>query len=411
MLSRILTIAFLYLKTTYASRTTLIFSLAMPLLFTFVLGQAMQAGFEQEPSTSWPLAVVDEDQSELSQKFIARLESNATVEVEMTARETALASLEDEGDETSFAAAVIIPAGFGDAVSRGDAVALDFRQNANEITTAQILQEAVNAAAAELAGSLAAADLSVRIADRVGLFDGATESQQAAYRTTAFTEAEAEWAAGAPIMIQSEALTRNEGTQIPIGASQSSPGMLVMYALFFTFGGGVSLLAERDEGTLRRLLVMPMGKSTILTGKLLGIFLGALVQMALMVLVGQFAFGVRWGQDPFALTAMLLAYGFTGTALGLLVAALARTAAQANAAGTISIMALASLGGAWWPVEIVPQWMQSVALALPTGWAMRGFHEIITRGLGLSAVLLEVGVLVGFGVLFLVVGVWRFKYE
>ncbi len=406
MFSRILTIAFLYLKTTYSSRTTLIFSILMPLLFTFVLGQAMGAAFGQEPPTRWPLAVVDEDESVLSQNFIARLQANSTVEVGMTDRETALASLEEDG-----IAAVIIPAGFGDAVSRGDAVTLDFRQNANQITTAQILQEAVNAAAAELAGSIAAADLSVRIADQVGLFDGATDAQQDTYRQTAFAAAEEEWAAGAPITVQSEALTRNEGTQIPVGASQSSPGMLVMYALFFTFGGGASLLVERDEGTLRRLLVMPMNKWTILTGKLTGIFLGALVQMTIMVLAGQFAFSVSWGQDPLALMAMLLAYGFTGTALGVMVAALVRTPAQASAAGTISIMALASLGGAWWPIEIVPQWMQSLSLALPTGWAMRGFHAIITRGLDLNAILLEVGVLAGFGVLFLAVGVWRFKYE
>ena len=406
MSSRTLTIAFLYLKTTYASRTTLIFSILMPLLFTFVLGQAMGAAFGQEAPTRWPLAVVDEDDSDLSRNFIARLEANSAVEVETTARDVALASLEEDG-----IAAVIIPAGFGDAVSSGDIVALEFRQNANEITTAQILQEAVNAAAAELAGSIAAADLSIRIADQVGLFDGAADAQRDAYRQTAFTDAEAEWRAGAPITVSAEALTRNEGTQIPVGASQSSPGVLVMYALFFTFGGGVSLLGERDEGTLRRLLVMPMTKATILTGKLLGIFLGALVQMMIMILAGQFVFGVNWGQEPLALTAMLLAYGFTGTALGLMVAALARTAAQANAAGTISIMALASLGGAWWPIEIVPPWMQSLALALPTGWAMRGFHAIITRGLGLSAILLEVGVLVGFGVLFLAVGVWRFKYE
>jgi ABC-2 type transport system permease protein len=108
---------------------------------------------------------------------------------------------------------------------------------------------------------------------------------------------------------------------------------------------------------------------------------------------------------------MLLAYGLAGTALGLMVASLARTAAQANAAGTISIMALASLGGAWWPIEIVPGWMQSLALALPTGWAMRGFQDIITRGLGLPEVALEAVVLVGFSALFFAIGIWRFKFE
>jgi ABC-2 type transport system permease protein len=406
MFRRIFTIAFLYLKTTYSSRAALIFSIAMPLLFTFVLGQAMQAGFGDEPPTSWPLAVVDEDNSELSQKFIARLEANSTVEVEMTDREAALASLEDDS-----IAAVIIPAGFGDALSEGNTVALEFRQNVNEITTAQILQEAVNAAAAELSGSVAAAELSIHIADRVGLLENTDAETQAVYKAQAFKDAENEWGSGAPVAVEFEAVTRMEEAQIPVGASQSSPGMLVMYALFFTFGGGASLLVERDEGTLRRLLVMPMGKATILTGKLLGIFIGALVQMAIMILAGQFVFGVQWGQEPLALIVMLLAYGFTSTALGLMVAALARTVAQANAAGTIAIMALASLGGAWWPIEIVPQWMQSVALVLPTGWAMRGFHDVITRGLDLNAIWLEVGVLAGFGLLFLAVGAARFKYE
>ena len=74
-------------------------------------------------------------------------------------------------------------------------------------------------------------------------------------------------------------------------------------------------------------------------------------------------------------------------------------------------MALASLGGAWWPIEIVPTWMQKIALMLPTGWAMRGFQDIIVRGLGLQEILLEAVVLIGFGLLFLSIGIWRFRYE
>jgi ABC-2 type transport system permease protein len=55
--------------------------------------------------------------------------------------------------------------------------------------------------------------------------------------------------------------------------------------------------------------------------------------------------------------------------------------------------------------------MQRAALWLPTGWAMRGFHDIITRGLGFQDVVQEAGVLLAFGVVFLLIGVWRFKYE
>ena len=52
-----------------------------------------------------------------------------------------------------------------------------------------------------------------------------------------------------------------------------------------------------------------------------------------------------------------------------------------------------------------------MSLAFPTGWAMRGFHDIITRGLDHSAITLEVGVLISFGLVFLAVGNWRFRYE
>jgi len=410
MVKRIVSIAWLYIKTTYTSRATLIFTIAMPLLFTFVLGQALEAGFsEDEIQTTWPLAVVDIDESAWSRDLVDRLEEDPSVEVRIMDIDSASALLDDQ----ALSAALVIPFGFGAGIDAGDPVTAGFLQSAERITESQILLEAVNAAVADLTGSLDAADMAVQVADEVGLLEGASNAQVESYREEAFTRAEAERIAARPVGTTAEAVTRLEDTSgtIPIGASQTSPGMLVMYALFFTFGGGVSLIVERDEGTLQRLLVMPMGKGTLLAGKLAGIFAGALVQMAVMVLAGQFLFGVSWGQAPPALIVMLLAYGLAGTALGLMVAALARTAAQANALGTVSIMALASLGGAWWPIEIVPSWMQSFSLALPTGWAMRGFQDIITRGLSLPEVALEAGVLAGFAALFFVVGIWRFRFE
>lgn len=407
MFKRIFTIAILYLKTTYSSRVTLIFSLAMPLLFTFVLAQAMANDGPGEGQIRITLAVVDEDATATSRAFIDRLEADPSVNVRPFEKEAALEELEDV-----LSAAVLIPSGFEAGLTAGEDVELLFYQNSNEISEAQLLMEAVNAAAGELAGSFAAADIATRVAGRLGMFAESNPQVVDSYRAEAFTNAEVEWEAGAPVVVETQTVSRLEqGSSIPNGASQSSPGMLVMYALFFTFGGGASLLVERDEGTLRRLLVMPMGKGTLMAGKMLGIYLGALVQMAIMVLAGQFAFGVEWGQDPAALVVMLLAYGLTGTSLGLLLAALSKTAAQVSAAGTIIMMALSSLGGAWWPIEIVPRYMQSLALALPTGWAMRGFHDIITRGLGLADILLETAVLVGFAALFFGIGIWRFKYE
>jgi ABC-2 type transport system permease protein len=95
----------------------------------------------------------------------------------------------------------------------------------------------------------------------------------------------------------------------------------------------------------------------------------------------------------------------------MLMAALVRTYAQMDAVSTILIIPLSGIGGAMWPLEIVPEFMQKAALFVPTGWAMQGFHDLITRGLGLADILPEAGVLMAFGIVFLAIGVWRFKYE
>jgi ABC-2 type transport system permease protein len=109
--------------------------------------------------------------------------------------------------------------------------------------------------------------------------------------------------------------------------------------------------------------------------------------------------------------AMIMSFSFAITSLGMLISAFVRTYAQVDALSTLLILPLAGLGGAMWPIEIVPDFMQRIALWLPTGWAMRGFQDILVRGLGFQDVLLEAGVLMLFGIVFMTIGVWRFRYE
>lgn len=62
-------------------------------------------------------------------------------------------------------------------------------------------------------------------------------------------------------------------------------------------------------------------------------------------------------------------------------------------------------------IVLFPELLQNAVKVLPTTWAMQGLLDIVLRGSGLRDVLLEVGVLLGFAVLFFVVGVWRFRHE
>jgi ABC-2 type transport system permease protein len=396
-------IAWLYLYTTYKDRSTFLYGFALPLIFTFVIGVGI-SGFASQGETTWRLDVVDRDRSDLSAQLIERLDAETILEAEVV----------DEAAAAGDAAATLtLPAGLSQQLQVGERLNLEFRLNLEEPASAQVVEQAVQAALNGISSVIDIAETSQRVADRLGLFEVTGAPGREDYYRASLEAGQRAWQAGAPITVEASQLTRREDTaqNIPIGFAQTSPGVGVMFTMFFIAYGGAAILLEREQGTLRRLLTMPVSKTAILAGKVLGVFIAGGIQFTIMVLAGQFLFGVDWGGEPLALAVMIVAFVLCITCFSMLLAALARSYAQIDALSTLIILPLAALGGAMWPIEIVPPFMQQIALLLPTGWAMRGFHDIITRGLGLADVLPEAGVLLAFGAAFLAIGVWRFKYE
>lgn len=402
-------IAWLYLYTTYKDRSTLLYGFALPLIFTAVLGAGMAGFAPGEAATTWKLNIVDQDQSELSAQVIARLDEDPILEVAVVSKAAAV----EELSAGNSAATLSLPTGLEEALLAGERIQLEFQLNLEEPTSAQVVEQAVRAALNEVSSVIDIAATSLRVAEAMQLFAVEGAPERDAYTQAALSAGAAAWQAGAPISVETSQLTRREDTEvrIPIGYQQSSPGIGVMFTMFFIAYGGASILLEREQGTLRRLLTMPVTKGAIMAGKVLGVFVAGGIQFSIMVLAGQFMFGVDWGRDPLALATMIVSFVLCITCFSIMIAALARTYAQVDALAMLIILPMAGLGGAMWPIEIVPGWMQQLALFLPTGWAMRGFHDIVTRGLGFADVLPEAGVLTAFAIAFLAIGVWRFKYE
>jgi ABC-2 type transport system permease protein len=183
--------------------------------------------------------------------------------------------------------------------------------------------------------------------------------------------------------------------------------VLMMVSIY----GAVFLTLEKRSGMLRRQAAAPMTRAEMLLGKLGGRLLIAVLQIAVLLGVGRFVFGVSWGVSPGGLVLLLLAYALAVAGLSTLLGAVLRTPAQASIVGWILAMALGALGGCWWPAEVMPGWMQKFSLALPTAWAMSGFHALISFGRGFEAVLLPSLVLFGFGLVFAAVGARFLRFE
>lgn len=405
MLRDSLNIAWMYLKMTYSSRSILIFQLLMPLIFTFLIGQATNNQAPDSSSTTiiWLLPVVNEDEGSLGALFVDLLDADAVLEVEETQLETAVAQVE-AGER---AVVVHIPPNFSANLLDGREISLDFYADSEDIRLVQPIEQAVLGQASQLNGFVSAAAVSTDVGTQ--LLELSAEERQT-YFATAVAKAQEAWQ-DPPVALQineDEIITTNV---IPEGIDQSSPGMMAMFATFGMIGGAAVLVQERQAGTLRRLLVMPIHKGSIVLGKMWGILITGIVQIVILILAGALLFHVAWGRAPLALGLLVFAFALSITSLGMMMAALVRTPAQINGISTLVVLSIAALGGAWWPLEIVPGWMQLLGRFSPISWAMDGFHDVITRGFGVPAVLPEVGMLLLFTAVFLIIGVGRFRYE
>ncbi len=387
----------------FEGRSELLFFLILPLIFTFLIGGGLPAaGGGGDNRLLVPVA--DEDGSPRSAALLDALAAGDVVRPEAMSRAEAEALLADE----DAAAALVIPAGFGAALSADGlaagqeaAVTLLVSPTSN---VAPAIEGEVNRAVSALARPLLVARNATEGVAAVRPF--ADETARAAFFAAALAAAEAEAAPPARVVTEVAA-----GGNAYDQRAQASAGQLITWVFIPLLGASGLFALERVLGTLRRLLTTPTRKSTFLLGAIGGQYLVALAQMVLLVLFGVLVMRVPWGRDPLALMVVLVTFGLAGVALGTALGTFVKTEGQSSNLSIMLGMAMALLGGCWWPMELFPAGLQQVVKVLPTTWAMSAMTDITMRGHGLVDILPEAGVLLAFAAAFFLVGLWRFRYE
>ncbi|HTF90617.1 MAG TPA: ABC transporter permease [Planctomycetota bacterium] len=198
----------------------------------------------------------------------------------------------------------------------------------------------------------------------------------------------------------------------PQGFEQTIPGTMTMMTLIIMLtSGAIGLLVERREGLLRRLAFAPMSRGEIVLGKWLANLGLGVVQLVWSLVAGAFLFHVNWGPSLPMIGVVLLCWAALGASLGLLSGALARTEGQAVGIGVLLSNLLAGLGGCWWPIEITPKPMQTLAACLPTGWTMEALHKLVSFGLPAASVLPQIGLLLALTAVVSVLAVRAFRFD
>ncbi len=394
MIRKILALAWLNALQLLRNPGEVVGVIVLPLALTMLFGAAFAGGNEQ------PMRVllVDEDGTTYSKQVGELVDAEESLETSVVTRAEA-ESLIAGGDA---AVAVVVPEGFQDGIRGGGAEIQVLRDPASEGSFAVL--SVVQGVAMRMSGNAETA----RIIARARPADGPT-AFDAAYAMT-----DARWEPTPPVYVQGQTVIASEvrgDSVMAEGSTLSSIGFTVWFILFMTFGSAGGILEEREQGTLRRLLVAPVSRGTIMGGKIVGIVLAASAQALILVGVGALAFGVPWGRDPLGVLLVLGAYVLAGTGLAVMVSALVRSRDQLSGASPLISTGLAMLGGCLWPIEVVSPLMQTVAKFTPTGWAVMGLTDVVARNQGISAAFIPSLVLLGIAAVTLGIGVRFLRFE
>ena len=425
-----------------SDKRALLINLALPIVLAAFFGYLF-GGSGESKAGKIELLLVQQDTSEVGKKIAAGLMADPALQVTPMALEEAR-TLVRKGKQK---AAIVIPAGFGEAAGAAlfgagakpeIGVLYDPSQTAVlSMVKGMLTQQVMQVVSADMFGgksgqaftdkSLAELEAqagkdpdSAALRDLLGSVKKFQErsNQSAANAASASNASSASSASSAaakgglamPFVTHDEALTSGSAVAGYNGYAHAFAGMSVQFILFMGINLGIDILLARRSGIWSRLLAAPITLSTVLVARAVS---GALIALGLLTAIFGVAVLVFKVQvaNPLGFIGVAVCFSVLTATFGLLIAAFGKTPEAARGLSTFATLIMVMLGGAWVPSFLFPQWVQTASLAVPTRWAIDGFDAMTWRGLGMDAALSSMAVQLAFALVFGALAIWKFRAE
>lgn len=447
MLSKLWAITWKELYTTFTDRNLILVMIATPLALATIIGAAFSSffsGSNDVPVRDIPVAIVNLDAGAEAngatfnngdifvQALVPPVSEGAAASTEAAATEanplyelTNAVQLDDAAaakaavDRGEYVAAIIIPADFSAKLTYSqqhsiEPVSVEVYASAASPTSAEIIRSITESIANQIASGNITIEATIE-----SLIERAQNNPAFALQ---FGAAAASGSFGAefadaftpgsnPVSIEQQTVTGEASSFNPLvlfGAAQA-----VFFMMFTAMGGANSMLEERRDGTLQRLLVTPTPRIVILLGKLLGTLVTCIVQVTILVfaltlvgsvLTGQLEF--IWGSNLLLLAAAIVAVSVAACGLGTILAAAVQNPEQGNAVGGIVSMAMGVLGGAFVSIDVFPEFVRSLSRLTINYWGTDAFVRLAQNQTDITTNLLA---LFGIGIVLFGIGVAVFN--
>lgn len=380
-------------KIFFKDRFALVFAFLFPIMFTLgfslIMGGSGVGPSDERMSVT---VAVQEGSGSMSRQIIDEMSASGAFVVDELDYSEAYEAV-TAGDLSGF---IAFPDGFTDSFMQGAPTAIEVVSSGEE----QGDLAALNGVARSIASRAANIQIASRAAVDLGL---GTSDPSSVARDLANI---AQLASASLIEFPEEQVGEVE----PFNVNNFVlPGYLTMFIFFAAAMSAEFIVRERQSQTLERMISNGVRRESVVFGKFLTAAYRGVMQVLVLWGIGIVAFRIEFGASPAAVVIVSLAMVFASSAFGVMLASIVRTVRSASAAGVLSSLVLAPLGGSWWPLFITPDWMQTLGKFTPHGWANTAFNNLMLFGAEFADVWTSIAALAGFGAAFLLVALARFR--
>ena len=322
-------------KSFYRDRASLFWTLAFPVIFVVLFGSIFSSNQSAEFTIGW----VDNDRTPAATNLRSGFAGVSVLSLEDAEEPAAL----DRMRQGELDAVIVVPAGLGQALTRGAppqapfelTVYTDPSRQAASTTVQQIVAQVVGGINLQLSGAPPA----LAVASR-------------------------------PLQAE-EDLT---------AAAYFVPSILAMALMQLGVFAAIPLVSQREKLILKRLSATPLSRATLVTSNVLMRLLIAIVQTVLIIGIGMQLFGVTIVGNLLLVAGLIVLGALTFLALGYVIASYARTEESANALTSVVQFPLMFLSGIFFPIEFMPDWLQPVAAVMPLTYLGDALRQTMVGG-------------------------------
>ncbi|MBC8594172.1 ABC transporter permease [Oscillospiraceae bacterium N12] len=189
------------------------------------------------------------------------------------------------------------------------------------------------------------------------------------------------------------------------------PGVMgLILMLICAMMTSISIVREKETGTMEILLVSPVRPLFVILSKAVPYFVLSFVNLVTILLLSVYVLEVPVAGSLFWLIAVSLLFIFVSLALGLLISSVTRTQVAAMlASGLILMMPTMILSGMIFPIESMPLVLQGISAILPARWYIQAVRKLMIEGVDVTLVMQEIGILALMAVVLITISFKKFK--